>query len=317
MDLKHRFWTVVWIILLCVATSCVYAAGRLADNQDITIQTAGHSWHCSVHVPAGYDKSKPTPLVLILHGAGGNGQIYLTKCGWAAKSDEAGFIAAAPDGLPARPNQPMNFKTNPNLWNDGQLRPLSPRARVDDIAFFKALIAELKRRYNVDASRVYVAGHSNGAGMTFRLCGEMADVFAAIAPVASHCWAANPKPTRPVPTLYIIGNQDTLVPVAGGRSTTPWNTRQLPPVSESLSKWAKAIGNSPTPEPVIEKNGLKIMTYPALSNGTDMFAYYIEGQGHNWPGGKPMLPSRIVGPTNPSFSATNAIWDFFTKHQKQ
>jgi len=316
MAFRHRLWTIVWVSLICAGIGYVFAAGRLSGNQDITIQAAGYTWHCSVHVPAGYDKSKPVPLVLILHGAGGNGLLYLTKCGWGTKSDEAGFIAAAPDGLPAKPTQPVNFLTNPNLWNDGQLRPISPRARVNDIAFFKALIADLEQRYNIDTSRVYVAGHSNGAGMTFRLGGEMADVFAAIAPVASHCWAANPKPSRPVPTLYIIGNQDTLVPVAGGTSTTPWNTRQLPPVSESLSKWAKAIGDSPTPELVIEKNGMKIMTYPALNNGTDMFAYYVEGQGHNWPGGKPMLPGRVVGPSNSSFSATDAIWDFFSKHRK-
>ena len=48
---------------------------------------------CLVHVPPQYDPQKPTPVVLVLHGAGTNGQITVFSCGLNKRSDEAGFIA--------------------------------------------------------------------------------------------------------------------------------------------------------------------------------------------------------------------------------
>jgi len=298
-------------VVLAAACSAFAVEGR---TQEFTISAAGHDWHCTVHVPPSYDGSKAVPLVLILHGAGGQGSLYLTRCGWADKADKAGFIAAAPDGLPARADEPASFLNNPRLWNSYILLPRNPRASIDDIAFFKALIKELEKRYKVDTKRVYVAGHSNGAGMAFRLGAEMADTFAAIAPVASTCTVPNPKPSRPVPTVFIIGNQDTLVPIAGGKSTTPWGSRVTLPVARSLARWATAIGCSAEPKTVSDKGGVKIVSYPAKKGSVDFVAYYIEGQGHNWPGGDAMLPQRLVGPNNPSFDATDVIWEFFAKH---
>ncbi len=314
MRIRRLAFAIFLACLLAAACSAFAAEGR---TQEFTISAAGHDWHCTVRVPPSYDGSKPVPLVLILHGAGGQGSLYLSRCGWADKADKAGFIAAAPDGLPARPNETPSFLNNPRLWNSYILRPLSPRASIDDIAFFKALIKELEKRYKVDTGRVYLTGHSNGAGMTFRLGAEMADTFAAIAPVASTCSVPNPKPSRPVPTLFIIGNQDKLVPVAGGESTTPWNSRITPPVATSLARWAAAIGCSAEPKAVSDKGGVKIVSYPpAKKGGVDFTACYIEGQGHNWPGGDTLLPERLVGPNNPSFHATDVIWEFFAKHPK-
>src|SRR5579871_416433 len=51
-----------------------------------------------VHVPPGYDPARPTPVVLILHGAGSNGAITIPFTGMNRKSDQAGFIAVYPDG---------------------------------------------------------------------------------------------------------------------------------------------------------------------------------------------------------------------------
>ncbi len=313
MTTKRLAHSIVFALFLAFAG--IAHAGPRAITQDIVIKAAGYEWHCRAHLPAQNDPAKKWPLVLVLHGAGGSGDIYLEKCGWAKKADEAGFIVAAPDGLPARPNQTTSFVTNPRLWNSGQLRPLSPRAKIDDIAFFKALLDELERRYNVDKSRIYLTGHSNGAGMTFRLGAEMADRFAAIAPYASQCWVANPKPSRPLPTLFIIGNQDQLVPIDGGKSITPWGSRETPPVADSLAKWAAAIGCFTTPELVSNKAGVKTVIYRSKQHGPDLTANYIEGQGHGWPAGDSMLPERLVGPNSSSFKATDVIWEFFKKQK--
>jgi polyhydroxybutyrate depolymerase len=310
------------LVLLSLALFVV--PGRAADDKaklgsgthDLTLKAAGHEWHYTLHVPPKYDAAKPTPLVVVLHGAGGKGEAYLDKAGWSKKADAAGFIVVAPDGLPARPDEVEGFLTNPRLWNSGQFPATSPRSKVDDIAFFKALLDDVGRRVSVDKDRIYLTGHSNGAGMTFRLGAELSQHFAALAPVASHTWIKEPKPARPLPTLYIIGTEDPLVPVKGGDSVTPWGKRTTPPVAESLAKWARALGCSEEPKTVRDKDGVKVVEYAAGKSGVKLTAYYIEGQGHNWPGGKDILPARFMGPSSDKVNATDLIWAFFEKHGK-
>ena len=307
------------LTLLSAATSLRAAeVARLAPGRhQITLHAAGHDWTISIHVPKSYDASKPAPMVLVLHGAGGNGRHYLDQAGWAKKADEAGFIAVAPDGPPARPDAPDSFATNPRLWNSGQLLPRGQRARIDDLAFFRALLDEMERRANVDRERIYLTGHSNGAGMTFRLAAEMPERFAAIAPVASHCWVANPRPKRPLPTLFIIGTADPLVPFLGGESVLPWGGRRYtPPVEDSLKRWAQAIRCTTESAPVTQTNGVRVIEFRTEADGALLRACFIEGHGHQWPGSRQVLPLRLAGADTSPLKATDVIWEFFEEQHR-
>jgi polyhydroxybutyrate depolymerase len=297
---------------------CDDASTKLTPGRhQLVINAAGHEWTAAIHVPKSYDGSKPVPAVLILHGAGGNGRHYLEKAGWAKKADEAGFIAIAPDGLPARQDFQDSFASNPRLWNSGQLPLRSPRARIDDLAFIRALLDEVERRANVDTNRVYLTGHSNGAGMTYRLATEMPERFAAIAPVASQCWVLNPRPKRPLPTLFIIGTDDPLVPFRGGESTLPWGgKRYTPPVEDSLKKWARAISCSTEPVAVTETNRVRVIEFRPEASGALLRACFIEGHGHQWPGGRQVLPLRFGGAEASPLRATDVIWEFFEEQQR-
>jgi polyhydroxybutyrate depolymerase len=312
-------------LLLALAIPLLFSTGAAADDlaqlgpgtHDLTLKAAGHEWHYTLHVPPKYDAARPTPVVLILHGAGGSGKGYLDNAGWAKKADQADFVAVAPDGLAARPDEKANFLTNPRLWQSGQLPATGARGKVDDVAFFKALLDDVGRRVNVDSDRVYLTGHSNGAGMTFRLGAELSERFAALAPVASHPWIKDPQPARPLPTLYIIGTDDPLVPVKGGESVTPWGKRTTPPVADSLARWAKALGCPEGPKTVRDRDGVKVVEYGPGKDGVKLTAYYIAGQGHNWPGGKDLLPPRLVGPSSDKVNATDLIWHFFEKQRRR
>jgi polyhydroxybutyrate depolymerase len=293
------------------------AAQLTSGRREIVVHASGHDWTVSIQVPKSYDASKPTPVVLILHGAGGNGGYYLEQAGWTAKAEAEGFIAVAPDGLPVRPGAPDNLATNPRVWNSGQLTPFGPRARIDDLAFFGALLDEIERRANVDRGRIYLAGHSNGAGMTYRLAAEMPERFAAIAPVASQCWVEKPRPKRPLPTLFIIGTADPLVPFQGGESTLPWGgKRYTPPVEDSLKKWARAIGSSPESVAVTETNGARVIEFPPQANGALLRACFIQEYGHQWPGGRQRLRARLQGESPSLLNATDVIWEFFEEQHR-
>jgi polyhydroxybutyrate depolymerase len=164
-------------------------------------------------------------------------------------------------------------------------------------------------RYPIDAARVGVTGFSNGAAMAFRYAAERAGRVAAVAPVAGHC-NVEPRPSRPVPTLYLTGRDDPLVPLAGGEIVTPWGRSRVArvPVSATLAKWAAAIGCSTTPRTIESAGGV---TVEEFAGPVPMRAVTIDGLGHHWPGGRGELLRRIAGPPSARVDACGAVWDFF------
>jgi polyhydroxybutyrate depolymerase len=269
-----------------------------------------------IQIPPSYKPEAKPPLVLMLHGAGGTGTGALDKDGWSAKADKEGFIAVAPDGLPARPSAKPNFLTNPHLWNSGQLRPGSPRAAIDDVAYIRQLLDALKEKVPYDENRVFCAGHSNGGGMTFRLAAELSERFTAIGTVAGRLDSKDPKPKKLLPTLYILGTKDPLMPLAGGDVKLSWGHHQNPPVAEMLAVWVKALDCQPEPRTIADKDGVKKLEYPSKTGGPTLTVLYIEGQGHHWPGGERTLPESMVGPITTKLDATDALWDFFEASAK-
>ena len=225
---------------------------------------------------------------MMIHGAGGSADFAVDETGWSRLADAARFAVVYPEGMPAKPDKAPKFLTNPQEWNDG-----SGRGRHDDVGFLLAILDNLAGL--IDPVRVYVTGFSNGAGMAFRFAAEHADRVAAVAPVAGHCWMADPRPVRPIPTIYLIGNADPLVPLDGGTARTPWGRVDgRPAIADTLHRWASVIGNAP---------------------GSDLFPVrIIPGHGHHWPGGKALLSERLGGPASSAVDATTEIWEFFQRH---
>lgn len=285
----------------------------LAGTYSFVMESGGRNRTAVVHIPRNYDGAKSPPLVVLLHGAGGTGNDILQHDKWAAKADEAGFLVVAPDGLPAIGAIPANFATNPNLWNSGQLPPRNPRTNIDDVAYIGALLDSLRARLPYNERRVYCAGHSNGGGMTFRVASEIPERFAAIATVAGQVADSNPLPKKKLPSLFIYGEEDPLMPMRGGESKLPWGTRRTEPVDVYLKRWAKAQGCSDKRDVVSEQDGVKRMRYPSLESGPEFEVVFLKGHGHAWPGSTARLPERVLGPSPKLLDATDEIWAFFDR----
>ncbi len=257
---------------------------------------------------------KPLPLVIMLHGAGGTGEFAREETGWSELAGRSGFLVAYPDAVPVDPEKPAKFLTNPAWWNDGSGRGGTQHNTLDDVGFIRAILDELAGSGRVDAVRVYVTGFSNGAAMTFRLGAELADRIAAIAPTAGHCWLIDPRPARPLPTLYLIGTEDPLIPMQGGRVRTPWGHREdRPTVAETLRKWARAIDCQEEPDRIDEMQGYLREQYRSISNGPELQSILIDALGHHWPGGKGKLGEPLGGRIESPIDATAVIWEFFQR----
>jgi polyhydroxybutyrate depolymerase len=318
----HKIWVGLSALLLigagCTPQDTEEDMAKLQEpgNHRLKLTVGDLERKAFIHVLKGYDGKKPVPVVLMIHGAGGTGEWTNNETSWGDKADKEGFLVVLPEGVPVNAAKPAKFLTNPQLWNDGSGRGVIGRQNNDDVGFIKALLDELEKRYRVDSKRVYATGFSNGAGMTFRLGAELAPRLAAIAPVASHCWLKDPKPERAIPTLYMVGTQDPLIPLVGGEVKSPWTGRaeQKPAVSETLDKWAKALGCPAEPKVVQDQDGVKIVNYGPGKDQAELLAYTIDGLGHHWPSGKGGLGRRIGGEPSSKVRATDVIWDFFVRH---
>lgn len=246
---------------------------------------------------------------MFLHGTGGTAAWADDEAGWSATANREGFVLVLPEGLQPDPGKPTKFLTNPPRWNDGSTAPGDRlHTDADDVGFLTAVVDDVLRRMSADSRRVFVSGFSNGAGMAFRFAAERADRIAAVAPVAGHYWVRT-KPTRAVPTLYLVGTADPLIPLHGGDVRSPWGgtlTRR-PAVAETLQRWAVA-------------NGCERTAWSATADGvrTDVFlgpvefrALFVDGLGHHWPGGRGQLGERIGGAASDRVDATAVIWEFF------
>jgi len=283
-----------------------------ASIQDLEIKAEGHTWTYHLHVPL-KARSASAPLVLVFHGAGGNGKDYLTKNGWVALSEKEGFLVAAPDGLPALPRLPASFRMNPRLWNSGQLNANMPRAKINDISFVKALLDDIAYRTSVDKNRIYATGHSNGAGMTFKIGAELSSHFAGIATVMGLNTSEGAEPTIALPTLMLIGTRDPLNPIDGGERQLPWGKSTLPPISHGIQAWSQSL-NCTTPA-VQERDDdqVTIERFNQCRDGANYTIWYLKGQGHAWPGGQDSgLPDSVMGPNITRVNATDLIWQFFS-----
>jgi len=291
---------VLW--MLCQYTRAADAPSKLL-HESITsgeyIRTYG------LYRPTGWDKLKKMPLVLMLHGAGGDAEKMEQLTGFVAIAEREKFMLVYPEGL--------NYQ-----WNDGRGR----NELISDVGFIHKLIDFMISEYNIDSNKVYVGGMSNGGFMTMRLACELPEKIAAVAAVASTVDSAvdaDCQRTKPMPVMLISGDKDKLVPLNGGIVARLPHSVLLS--QRSLGrKWAERDGCNPTPVvtdlPELKQDGTSVTEthYTGGKNNTEVITYLIGNGGHTWPGGYQYLPTMLVGKTTRDLNASEVIWEFFERH---
>lgn len=150
-------------------------------------------------------REKPTPVVFVFHGHGGNAPGVARSFAMNRHWPEA--ISVCMQGIPT-PGRLTDPEGKRNGW---QGRPGDMGDR--DLKFLDAVLAKLKDDYKVDAKRIFSTGHSNGGGFTYLLWMTRGDVFAALAPSAAAApgMAAAMATLKAKPIMHLAGERDPLV----------------------------------------------------------------------------------------------------------
>jgi polyhydroxybutyrate depolymerase len=257
------------------------------------------------------DGTEKVPLVLVLHGGGGNANNAEKWTGFTQKARKEGFIAVYPEGT-RRKGRLLRILT----WNAGHCCGPAMRNRVDDVGFIDALLEVLIETYPVDPKRIYVTGGSNGGMMSHTLGIELSHRFAAIAPVIATVFGDERQPEHPVSAIMLNGMLDKSVPYEGGppggRFPDAWDETPARPAKDQAAFWAEANGCADTPD-THDKGQYVLLRYRCPA-GRAVALYGIKDNGHAWPGGRRAglrgdIPSQ-------SLNGTDVIWDFFKAHSK-
>jgi len=277
-------------------------------DHDLALMAGERERTCLLHLPPGYNGKRLWPLVIVLHGGGGNATGAVGMTGFSEKADKEGFVVAYPNGS-------GRLKTRLLTWNSGNCCGYALDNGVDDVGFIRALIDELVKTRAVDPKRVYVTGMSNGGMMTHRLGCELSDKIAAIAPVAGALDVENCQPANPVSVIIFHGTADERVLYNGGEPIRKADRhfRVDKSVAYAVSFWVKHDGCSETPKRS-DKGSIRTEIYGGGKDGAEVVLYTVNGGGHAWPGGRAYLLG--TEPTK-EISATDLMWDFFMRHPKK
>jgi len=271
--------------------ACTGLPNLARTDRYLTVTTEDGDRHFYVYVPASYQATQATPLVLSYHGLTSNASQQRLLDGLQARADEHGFILVHPEGTGSSQS-----------WNAGACCGEAQQNGVDDVAFTIAVLDRLGTELCIDDHRVFATGMSNGAFMSYRLACELSDRIAAIAPVAGSLVLAECNPQRPIPLLHFHGTADTLVPYQG----LPEDG--LAPVPDQVAAWAVANGCADSTTSIYEQGDAHCVSHDACpTRGTTTLCTIADG-GHTWPGSDLPLP---FGKTSTDISASDEIWAFF------
>lgn len=279
------------IILLSIALPAIGFAQQVIFG---SISHDGMTRTYYLYEPASHTGITPVPLVLNYHGWGSTASQQMNLADFQPIADTAGFIFVCPQGTLFEGNTHWNV----GGWTVG--------STTDDVGFTENLIDSISSSYNIDSTRIYSTGFSNGGYMSFLLACQLGDRIAAIASVAG---SMTPEtfdvcsPTHPTPILQIHGTADGVVPYDGDTWTLP--------IGDAIQYWVDYDncndipittplpdvdpGDGSTVEHVVHEDG---------DSGVTVEHLRVIGGAHDWPG--------AFG--NMDISASEEIWKFFSRY---
>jgi polyhydroxybutyrate depolymerase len=297
---KRTIVVVLILISVPMAIAVVEALSYYRDNRNNgSIISSGQEREHILYVPKSYDPAKPSPLIISMHGAGLWPAAHMEMSQWHRVAEEHGFLVVYPSGFRG---------VGPRVWRMGS---------ETDVRYISDLIDTLQASYNIDRTRIYADGLSNGGGMAFALSCTMSNRIAAVGLVASAQllpwnWCTD---QRPVPMIAFHGTDDAFTPYGGGRTLVipPNSVQAFPSIPVWAENWARRNRCGPQPLDTPIAADVTRRSYAGCADNADVQLYTIHRGGHTWPGGGKM-PRWFVGPMSHSVSASHEMWVFFRDH---
>ncbi len=294
--MKRNLMKCTLLCLLLSAAAFCRAQSPADDTPSYTMRSGGLERSYKLHLPAGLPAG--APLVIVLHGYGGNNSPG--RFGLNATADRHGFAVCYPQGA-----KDGRGKT---CWNAGYT--FQADMAVDDVKFITELVRHLQKRHALSRRNVFCTGMSNGGEMCYQLAAQRPGLFAAVAPVSGlmleWLYKADDS-THPVPLFEIHGTADRTSAWEGDlENKGGWGA--YVPVPMAVHYWAaknKCTGMQTDTIPGrTPENGRKVIAhrFTGGTGGSEVWLYEIVGGKHAW--------------GDQDIDTNEELWKFFSKFVK-
>ena len=239
-----------------------------------------------VYTPSNIDSNESVPVLFAFHGYGSSAMRHLNYTNYFPLADSNNFIVIYPQGA--------TTATLSTHWNVGGW---TSKSTIDDLDFVDTVISLLKDKIQIDETRIYSSGMSNGGYMGYHLACNLSSKFAAIASVTgsmtndtfNEC-----DPTHPTPILQIHGLLDFIVPYDGNAGS-----KSIPDV---INYWVNYNSCNLDPETLIKYDDYSLVVYETYSdclNDVNVKLILHPEMGHDWPSTQSY-----------NINASSEIWNF-------
>jgi predicted esterase len=137
----------------------IFKSGRHSLRAKLWVEGQQITRQLELYVPSAYDISKPSPLLLLLHGSGASGKQMLP--GWQRLAEQQGYLLVAPTAL--------------NSTKGYSFSQAERQTALEALRW-------IRLRFNVDENRIHLHGVSRGAHLTWDLGLRYPDRFASLIP---------------------------------------------------------------------------------------------------------------------------------------
>ena len=252
-------------------------------------------------------KPDGAPLILALHGGGGDPDQFATASGLARVATRAGFAVALPAGSGRRGDRLLT-------WNGGYCCGSAARQGVDDEGFLKLVISDAASRFGVDGTGVYLTGMSNGSILSETFAARNPGMVRAVAGVSGTMDTRRTRVGGQVPALIIHGTADTMVPYEGGKGDTSLTRTDFASVASVVQAFLSPWGKTTTTTRDIDRrdDGTSVTITDHQKGGAVVLRLItVEGGAHHWPGGR---KARLSEGKTQEIDANTEILRFFALH---
>ena len=203
----------ILLLLSCMTINNVFAERQLSDDErtiddprvqhrSYTFAPTGETLPYALFVPSSYDASKPSPIMVSLHGLGRAHDWIMGYHGLLDEAEANGYIVVTPLGYVRRG------------WYGSRALEAAQDADYSEQDVM-AVLQLVRDEFNIDANRIYLWGHSMGGAGTYHIAAKHPDLFAGLG-------VAAPAPERSasteilnkikhIPILVLQGDEDGLV----------------------------------------------------------------------------------------------------------
>jgi polyhydroxybutyrate depolymerase len=284
------------VVLVCLFLAAFIAGARAQSDTAQTFMHHGIERRFVLHTPPGNATQGPRPTVVVLQGSGQPLQELRDWLPMEPVADREGFVVVYPEPIDGR-------------WNYGE----RPDEKIDDLGFIDSLVERLVAARIADPARVYLAGVSRGALMSWTMICRRPDRFAAMAALSSGMSEVhlNCAPKRLIPIVAIAGTADSVQPYDGWSDPPP--SARLLSVPETMDYWRRLHRcSAQTMRPLPHRIGgdatvAHHLSWATCTRGGPVVLFRIVGGEHE-------PPARSRGQ---DIDAAEEVWRFFRESPKR